>query len=233
MSAVVEDTLFSVSATHPGHHRARNEDALLAMDHAGLWAVADGMGGHACGDEASEAVVEALYQRSEESRGLDLLDAIPRSLQQVNSQLCARGAARGDGEPIGTTVVALALEGADYHCFWAGDSRLYLLRDGRLTALTRDHSEPGDSAGRCALTRAVGAEPALAVDYTRGELYEDDLFLLCSDGLTGVVPDVAIAHTLQHAPASTACAHLVQQALAAGGPDNITCVAVFVCGGSG
>lgn len=233
MTAEVEECLFSVAATHRGYRRDGNEDAVLARDRYGLWAVADGMGGHQRGDEASRAVVDSLDEMIAAQRGVPVETAIVPTLEDVNAQLHGRGAALGQGDVMGSTAVALVLEGADYHCFWVGDSRAYLFRDGCLEQMTSDHSECPDDASSATLTRAIGAEASVVVDRVTGELYEDDVFLLCSDGLTSTVDEVTIATTLaQTDPAEVADA-LIAEALAAGGPDNISVVAVFVRGGSG
>ncbi len=233
MNATVDSCLFSVSATHSGYSRSRNEDALIANDRYGLWAVADGMGGHERGDDASEAVIKALETVAGTKRpGTPDTVVIP-ALQQANAEVNALARAQTEGGIIGSTAVALALEGADFHCFWVGDSRAYVMRDGQLQRLTHDHSESPDGVSPGALTRAIGVEPQVDVDWLSGELYEDDVFLLCSDGLTGVVDETTIANTLSQTDPANVGQSLVDEALARGGPDNITVVAVFVRGGNG
>ena len=232
MNTPVDESLFSVAVTHTGYRRSRNEDAVLARDHYGLWAVADGMGGHSRGDEASQAVIAGLDDLAATCRGRGLAALLAPTLKQVNAQLHARATALGDDATMGSTAVVLALEGDGFHCCWAGDSRAYLLRAGRLEPLTRDHRQTADGAASTMLTRAVGAQDTLEVDAVQGELYEDDVFLLCSDGLTAVVDEATIAGVLAHGEPATVGEQLVESALAAGGPDNISCVAVFVRGGS-
>jgi serine/threonine protein phosphatase PrpC len=222
--------LLSDSGSHTGYVRRHNEDAVLDLPEAGLWAVADGMGGHDRGDVASRAVVEALYALGSAVAGARLVAGVPAILQQVNADLVEQAHALGEEHIIGSTVVALVLEEDNYHCFWAGDSRIYLWRNGGLMRLTRDHAEPDDrlsggvQAG--ALTRAVGAEERLELEYVRGSVYEDDLFLLCSDGLTKMVADEAIADVLAEQPPRDACEVLIDAALQAGGRDNVSCVIV-------
>lgn len=124
------------------------------------------------------------------------------------------------------------LEADNYHCLWAGDSRVYLLRNGALARLTRDHTAwPSDAqigglAANPPLTRAVGASPEFELESVHGHLYEGDTFLLCSDGLSGVVSEDSMARLLRRPPVAGACERLVDAALAAGGPDNISCVTV-------
>jgi len=215
--------LVSRGVSDRGYVRRRNEDAVLDMPEAGLWAVADGMGGHADGDLASQAVVRALAGLGASCAGRVLVERIPAALQQVNAELVWHGA----GKVVGSTVAVLVLEGENYHCFWAGDSRVYLWRDGGLRQLTRDHAVAGGHA-RGALTRAVGAEQTLELDYLTDYLYEGDLFLLCSDGLTTVVDDETIADALHRCAPEQVSQRLLEAALRAGAPDNVSCVSVFV-----
>ena len=222
--------LLSRSESHTGYVRRRNEDAVLDLPDAGLWAVADGMGGHDRGDIASQAVVKALYALGAAGAGAALVARLPATLQRVNAELLAQARMLGDGHIIGSTLAALVLEEDNYHCFWAGDSRIYLWRDGGLRRLTRDHAEPsggaGGETGGGALTRAVGADELLELDYAHGYVYEEDLFLLCSDGLTKMLNDGAIADLLAEESCEDACRALIEAALQAGGRDNVSCVVV-------
>lgn len=214
--------LITRALSHVGYVRLDNEDAVLDMPEAGLWAVADGMGGHRDGAFASASVIEALRTLGHRASGRRLVEQVGGVLQSVNDALIARGG----GEIIGSTVVALVLEEEHFHFFWCGDSRLYLFRDGQLRRLTRDHSDPATGSG--ALTHAVGAEATLGMEYSCGVIYENDLFLLCSDGLTKVVTDAAIAGHLSEEPAERACEVLIKAALDKGGPDNVSCVTVYL-----
>jgi len=234
----------SAARSDVGPVRSRNEDACLAQPQRGLWAVADGMGGHAFGDLASGAVVTALERlalSADPSAGLlaDLPDAISAardSLAAVNVAL--RAEARARGVPvIGSTVALLIARGADAACLWAGDSRIYLLRGGRLQQLTRDHSQREDLKARGAdpagasantITRAVGAADALVLDALPLRLRDGDLFLLCSDGLSTPVAEQDIAAALAAADCAQAAERLVELALAGGGRDNVTVVVARV-----
>src|SRR5690625_3766007 len=164
--------LITRALSHVGYVRLDNEDAVLDMPEAGLWAVADGMGGHRDGAFASANVIEALRALGSSVTGKRLVEGVGSALQGVNDELIARGG----GEIIGSTVVVLVLEEEHFHYYWCGDSRLYLLRDGQLHRLTRDHSDY--VSGSDALTRAVGAVAELGLEYSRGVLYENDLLLL-------------------------------------------------------
>ena len=126
--------------TDIGLVRSRNEDAYLALPERGLWAVADGMGGHAFGDLASRAVVDALAGLAAPASMAGFINAARARLNEVNDAL--RGEARARSVPVmGSTVVVLLACGRETACLWAGDSRIYLVRGGRLQQLTRDHSQ--------------------------------------------------------------------------------------------
>jgi protein phosphatase len=229
----------SAARTDTGRVREINEDACLDQPRHGRWAVADGMGGHDVGDLASQLVIETLGQLTEQA-GIKhcIADARVR-LQNANRQL-REEAGRRQVQRIGTTVVVLLA--CDRFCgyLWAGDSRIYLLRQGRLRQLTRDHSqveelrqsgyltdeEARNHPAHNIITRAVGATDQLDLDEDAIEVADGDVFLLCSDGLSNEVTDAEIEQTL----ASVDCLHapdeLVDIALARGGRDNITAVVV-------
>lgn len=222
--------------TDVGLVRSRNEDAYLAEPQRGLWAVADGMGGHAFGDLASAAVIDALAALPPCAALSDLVESARASLLQVNERL--RTEARTRQVPvIGSTVAALLACGQEAACLWAGDSRVYLFRGGRLQQLTRDHNQiealrarGADLAAATAspnmITRAVGAADAIDFDVATLTARDGDMFLLCSDGLSTPVEDGVIAALLAPGDCSQAAQALVDQALANGGRDNITVVVV-------
>ncbi|TQK03564.1 PP2C family serine/threonine-protein phosphatase [Herbaspirillum sp. SJZ107] len=226
----------SAARTDVGRVRIRNEDACLDQPARGLWAVADGMGGHAFGDLASGAVVAALDGLPDPAGLPACVEAARARLGAVNGAL--RADARARGVPvIGSTVVALFARGREAACLWAGDSRLYLLRQGRLQQLTRDHSQAeawrdsgGDLAAATAspnmITRAVGAADAIEFDVTTLPVRDGDVFLLCSDGLSTPVDEAAIATALAPGDCERAARDLVALALAHGGRDNVTVVVV-------
>lgn len=229
-----------VARSHVGAVRRLNEDRVLARPEIGLWAVADGMGGHQAGDVASTAVVEALGQMGDADSGWALLTDAERRLQQVNGDLVARAAAFGPRARIGSTVVALLVYDGHYACLWAGDSRAYLLRDGQLRRLSRDHSvvqelvdagvlAPGDAKGHRAanvITRAVGVDADLTLDLQHGEARPGDVFLLCSDGLTGLLDDAEIAARLGVMSLDKAADDLLRLTLDRGAPDNVSLLIV-------
>jgi protein phosphatase len=225
----------SAAQTDVGRVRSRNEDACLAQPQRGLWVVADGMGGHAFGDVASRTVVEALDRLPPPASLARFIDAARAALVQVNGTL--RAEARARHVPVmGSTVVVLLAVGTEAACLWAGDSRIYLYRHGRLQQLTRDHSQAAalqargvDAAASAAvggnmITRAVGASDSLDVEVTTLPVRDGDIFLLCSDGLSNPVPEQDIRDTLAGGDCAQAAQTLVRMALANGGRDNVTVV---------
>jgi serine/threonine protein phosphatase PrpC len=229
-----------VARTHVGCRRKINEDAMLLRP--GLWAVADGMGGHDAGEVASALVVEVLESLPAEAELSGRMATAHAALQKANHQL--QGMAQGIGKrrTIGSTVVAMAAEGAGFACLWAGDSRAYLARDGVLKQLTHDHSlvqqlvDSGDIDPRQAsshpnaniILRAVGAAPDLELDSVEGEVREGDVFLLASDGLTRLVSDSEMLIELCAQDLEAAADRLLQTCLARKAPDNVTFVIVRV-----
>lgn len=194
----------SAGHTETGHVRRRNEDAILVRDDLGLWVVADGLGGHAAGDYASTLIVERLGALSRDGDVYDFVAAIEDSLQQVNTELCAAAVAQ-QVDVIGSTVALVVHAPAFVLCGWVGDSRVYVHEDGALTQLTRDHVHglPVDvthygalsssAAGSGVLTRAVGVEETLFVDWAVAGNRPGMQFLLCSDGINKELSDGELA----------------------------------------
>ena len=229
-----------VSRTHVGLRRKINEDSVLVRTEDGLWAVADGMGGHDAGEVASAMVVDALRQVSAADGVDSTVEAAIAALQGVNGELIALAQAKGSDRSIGTTVVGLAIRDGRFRCFWAGDSRAYWLRDGEIMRVSRDHSLVQDlvDAGMLkpeeaeahesssVITRAVGVAETLNVDAVSGEVGGGDQFLLATDGLTRVVSDDEIAAELGRGAATDAADRLIDLVLARGAPDNVSLVIV-------
>lgn len=228
----------SVSRTHVGLRRKVNEDSLLVRDDCRLWAVADGMGGHEAGDVASGKVAEALRLLPPAADVDSLVDRAIEALKQVNHQLIDLAGGHDGQRSIGTTVVGLAVDDAEFRCFWAGDSRAYRVRDGQLLQLTRDHSmvqdlvdagmlrpdEAVDHPNSNIITRAVGVAPDLRVDTVSGDVKPGDQFLLASDGLTRMVDDNELAAQLTSASPAEAAERLIDTVLSRGAPDNVTLI---------
>jgi serine/threonine-protein phosphatase Stp1 len=225
-------TFRSVSRTHTGLVRSHNEDALIERSDVGLWAVSDGMGGHSAGDVASGLVVGALRQLAKDRVSPD---GIREALEAVNDDLLARSSGSQD-RTMGATVTVLGFNGASFYCLWAGDSRLYRLRDGKLTQLTRDHrfiqdlldsgriteAEARKHPRRNVITRAVGVAKALELDGCDGPIESGDMFLLVTDGVTGTCSDDEILSALSGKPFDAAADEIVRRCLDHGAPDNLT-----------
>jgi serine/threonine-protein phosphatase Stp1 len=227
-----------ISRTDVGLRRKVNEDSMLVRTDRGLWAVADGMGGHEKGDVASAMVTEALL-RLPIVYGLDsLVEAAIAALGQVNRELIALAGSDDASRAIGSTIVGLAIANQQFRCFWAGDSRAYRVRDGQIVQLSRDHSlvqdlvdagmltpqEADSHPNANVITRAVGVAEDLKIETVSGDARLGDLFLLASDGLTRLVNDAELATELTSKSPADAAESLVAAALARGAPDNVTMV---------
>ena len=222
----------SAGGTDVGRARTVNQDSFLERPDVGLWAVADGMGGHSDGEIASRMVCDALADFVPDSSFEEMIEAASERLRQVNGHL-VRAASRPNNAVVsGSTVVALLLRGTRCAVVWAGDSRVYRARRGLLEQLTRDHSLAEESqelaVGKAvnAITRAIGGEPTLTLDVYRDRVRGGDRFLLCSDGLTRTVPEPLILEWLEHDRIDDAVEGLIAATLAAGAPDNVTVVIV-------
>ncbi|HEV2364013.1 MAG TPA: PP2C family serine/threonine-protein phosphatase [Caulobacteraceae bacterium] len=220
-------------ASHAGAVRRVNEDAFLGRPELGLWAVADGMGGHGRGDEASACVVEALAAAAEGDSAVARLRHARAALDDAHVRLLARA---GPTRIIGATVVVLSLFGDAASLIWAGDCRAYRLRERALERLTEDHSlveaygraggAPGEAPPRHIVTRALGAGDAYDPESRTVLWRPGDAFLLCSDGLWSVVEEGVVAHLVNALPPHRAVRQLLAAALARGAPDNVTAVVV-------
>lgn len=214
-----------------GMRRKHNEDALLDRPNVGIWAVADGMGGHQGGEVASQAIVEALSEIPENLPLAQLADRTRNALHQVNARLFGLRL-QHNGEIMGSTVVVLVAKGDRYAFAWAGDSRLYRYRNGALEQLTQDHSldrQPEDDVDGYnklkqsnIITRAVGADAQLCLDEGQGDACDGDIFLLCSDGLDKEVTPKEIADILALRDIEISTRQLVDLALQRGARDNVT-----------
>ena len=233
----------SSSRTDVGMVRQHNEDACLDRPDAGLWAVADGMGGHSAGDVASAMIVERLATLDDGQPLSHLVDQAEATLEAVNRELRELAATR-EAATIGSTVVALIAHGAHAVCLWAGDSRAYRLRDGVLVQVTQDHALVADLVDRGVLsaeqaanhpqsnlvTRAVGAADSFKLDLEILRLQPGDRFMLCSDGLDKELRDDEIREVLLREDGADAADALVELALSRGSRDNVTVVAVQITG---
>jgi serine/threonine protein phosphatase PrpC len=230
----------SGAVSDQGRVRKVNQDAFLDRPDLGIWAVADGMGGHTDGAIASSALVEGLGSLANPrllGSGARLME---RTLKSVNRQLLDRAQQTAAGDLIGSTIVSLLAVGDHCVLLWVGDSRIYRLRDGRLQQLTTDHSQVQvmvdegllhpDLAENHPLSnvllRAVGSDEPMPIDRRIERLRDGDRYLLCSDGLFRELDSDAIATNLAASPPAEAARALVQQACDHGARDNVTAVAV-------
>jgi serine/threonine protein phosphatase PrpC len=233
--------------TDVGRRRESNEDDFLIEASRGVYAVADGMGGHAAGEIASHMAIETLR----EMLGHDAADVDGRTpdetaewlreaVIEANRRICDSIRLHEERRGMGTTVVALVHAGADAIVGHVGDSRLYLLRGGELLRVTSDHSWVNEQVKlglmnddtaqrhpmRNIVTRALGSRPDVAVDLATVDVQPGDVFLLCSDGLNTMLTDDQIQAVLaeRRENPEAACRALVQEANRHGGEDNVTVV---------
>jgi protein phosphatase len=227
------------AGTHVGKVRQRNEDRYLVRPGAGLWAVADGMGGHEDGEFASQTIVEALSAIEAPSSAAELLTRCEQQIVEANGRLREASRERG-GAVLGATIaVLLAFEGY-YACVWSGDSRIYVVRGGAITQLSRDHTEvqqllaegvitPEEAKtwpNSNVVTRAIGVFDAPELELSSGALEIGDSFVICSDGLTQHIGDEEIRDRVSSGDSQQACDTLIALTLERGAADNVTVVVV-------
>ena len=226
-----------VARTDTGHQRSTNEDSHLAR--APVFVIADGMGGAQAGEVASQLAIAHFAQAlpGEDSDGAE--QRLARAVQEANAEIHARSEADARRAGMGTTLTAAYVGPSEVSFAHVGDSRAYLLRDGELERITGDHSlveellrqgrlteeEAEEHPQRSIITRALGPEPDVEVDTFTRTAADGDVYLICSDGLTSMVPEATVAEILREAPdITTAADRLVAAALDAGGRDNVTVV---------
>lgn len=228
------------TATHTGRVREVNEDGLFAEPDWGVWLVADGMGGHENGRLASATIVEEVSTIGNAVSAPDLLARFRDRIFRANSKLLDTAQHQGDDVIIGSTVAAVLVYGAHYACLWSGDSRIYLRREDHFAQVSRDHTEVQELVDRGSIsasearhwprrnviTRAVGIFEDPDLDLVQGELKAGDVFVLCSDGLTGPVEDDEILRSIDGHEPQAACDALIDMALERGARDNVTVIVV-------
>lgn len=230
----------SQSAIHCGKRRQLNEDALLDRPEKGLWVVADGMGGHQAGDVASQMIVDAIDQEIFPNDDLQYsIEQIKACLNRVNQQLRQLAIERYDNQIVGSTVVALVAGPGSLACIWAGDSRLYRLRDRQLQQITVDHCEDDNEADELlnmtmqgvksnnVITRAIGAFDELELDCLEVDFQTGDKFMLCSDGVDKELSPVEIEHILNEIHHDYADA-IMQSVLDKEARDNVSVIIIDV-----
>jgi protein phosphatase len=242
MSGPSEAPAVEASAlTHPGRKRTTNQDAVgqKLTERGGVFVVADGMGGHRTGELASKLAVKNILEVTEEDAPSPTL--LLEAFEEANDAIYMAGQ-RPESRGMGTTATALALDLPYALIAHVGDSRAYLLLDGVLTQLTQDHSwvaerlrqglltptEARNHRWRNVITNALGSFPEARVDLIGLKVRPGDRFLVCSDGLSGVLEDAVLQEVLESMPPDAATERLVKLANEWGGPDNISVVAVAV-----
>lgn len=235
---MLERSWKSVGKTDIGTVRKVNEDGFLDSSHQGMWCVADGMGGHAKGDVASKMIVDSLQDVANSSRYPLGTQQVMHVLQGVNSRLVLM--ANENQAVIGSTVVVLVFDQQFAHCIWAGDSRIYRVRNNKLTRLTQDHSQVEELVQKGLLTpeeaeshpnanvitRAVGASDELDLDLVSDVRLAGDKYILCSDGLNKVISDAEIEQMLLNTPLDSVASLLINTSLERKARDNVTVVVV-------
>ena len=231
----------SYAITHRGTVRQLNEDSHVEINSHNLWVVADGMGGHEAGDYASQLVVDVIKMSAQNNSINELTSAyIVSAIEEANRQLNEHSRTYLDDKTVGSTVVVLFIKEGVYNIIWVGDSRAYLYRNNTLTQISRDHSQVNEllSAGEITeaevinhplsnvITRAVGVTKDIEVDVIQEVINKDDLFLLCSDGLTGELSDEDISSVLDPKSIIDSGMALMHSSLVRGARDNVTCILV-------
>ncbi|WP_293268908.1 protein phosphatase 2C domain-containing protein [Neptunomonas sp.] len=231
----------SAGLTDTGNIRKVNEDSFLDSPDTGIWVVADGMGGHDSGDVASKSVIDSLDALPSMSEIDMFVEAAQDNLWDVNKELRLIADNRGSQTTIGSTVALLLAINGDCAVLWAGDSRVYRLRNGAIAAVTHDHSQvqemvdkglikAADAESHPAsniITRAIGAYENLVVDVKFDKIHAYDRYVICSDGLYKEVSESEIEQIMQSSNnINFVASRLMELALSRGARDNVTVVAV-------
>jgi serine/threonine-protein phosphatase Stp1 len=226
--------------THVGRVRKINEDAILVLPEQRIFVVSDGMGGHEGGDFASRTVVDAIAILPPDLPATEKFGQLRNVLKGAHDLILSEAQRRG--ATMGATVVTLVLSDGHFGALWAGDSRLYRMRDGQMELLTTDHSlvavfveagqlswdEAGNHPQSNAITRAVGVGEVLELDRIHGEMLGGDRFLLCSDGLNKYASIAELGRMIAGVPIEMVTDQLIQMALDRGGADNVSVIVVDV-----
>ena len=231
--------------TDTGCVRPHNEDAVGSWPHEDglLFAVADGVGGSNAGELASSMALEVLAHEMDRSPGTwPVSKRLRRSIQEANLAIYNKAIAVPELRRMCTTLTATAVVGSALVTAHVGDCRLYLLRDGKLTQLTKDHTWVGEQVEygilspeearthprRNVLSRSVGQNLIVGIDVLQIDIRSGDVLLQCSDGVHALLPEPEINAVLQSHPPDAACQRLVQLACDAGGDDNLSAQVAMV-----
>jgi serine/threonine protein phosphatase PrpC len=227
------------AATHVGRVRKCNEDSIITAPEMGVWAVADGVGGYEAGQIASSMVTSMLESIGPAVSPADQSVRFHARILAANERIHQISSERDNG-PIGSTVAAILIFRRAYSCIWAGDSRVYLIRGPQMTQLSRDHSEVQELLDqgilteeqaasyprRNVITRAIGIFDDPELDTSSGEIEAGDVFIICSDGLTGHLSDDEIRDVVRSKRSQEACDMLIEQTLERGARDNVSIIVV-------
>lgn len=243
------DNLKFAAGTDRGLVRELNEDSYRILPGSSqspcVFIVADGMGGHNCGEVASRMAVEHLSEViTGDGTGIcsseDVGAGLRRFVEDTNRAVYEKSLERPEVNGMGTTLTAAVINENTITAAHVGDSRLYLIRNGKMTQLTEDHSYIGELVkngsltreeaehhpGKNIITRAIGSSPDLEVDILSREIEKNDIFLLCTDGLTNMLEEAEIYDVIARREPETACSELIEAARAKGGEDNITVIVI-------
>lgn len=228
--------------TDIGPERSENQDSFVVLDDIGIWCVADGMGGHKEGGIASHLATQSLEGlQGQRFAGLDELSNVVRqTILEVNQALCSMSESFYQQEVIGTTIVVLVIYGDRAKVLWAGDSRLYRMRDKSFELLTKDHTQfeelndrglidehMSDHPTNHILTRALGGAMDCELEELELDVREQDVFMMCTDGLSNVMGQLDLAKVIYYSEdKGRAVANLINMALAKHSQDNVTAVIV-------
>lgn len=235
-------TWLSFGMTHAGKVRKYNEDSMLNKPEIGLWAVADGMGGHESGGTASQMIVKSLGGINAAITLDKYIDDIEDRLLTINQRLLEKAQKSKEKITIGSTVVGMIAYDRFCTFFWAGDSRLYRLRNRSLRQLSIDHSqveiyikqgmlnrkESIKHPQNNVITRAIGACKNLYVDFDIQEMQRKDRYMLCSDGLTKHIQNIEFEEILGKNSTENTCKQLIALTLERGAGDNVTAIIIDI-----
>jgi len=238
-------TFKSSASTHVGMVRKINEDSFAERTDIGVWAVADGMGGHEAGEVASGTVTDYIKNIPAEESFAGVLAAVQKSIAAANSHLVEQSADNLSKRVPGSTVVVLIINGEQGAVVWVGDSRIYRRRDNIISQLTRDHSHVQDLVEQGliseneaeshpmanVITRAVGIGEPVDIESRLMDVRIGDQFLVCSDGLSRLVTNEEIGSMMAHSDSPEVVKSLLHTALVRGAPDNVTLICVRDCPG--
>lgn len=247
LSNTESSTNFQISGngvTHVGHVRTKNEDSILMLPEENLWIVADGMGGHHAGDFASQTITQNLGLFKQQQSLDDSILLLEENVINSNTIIRRKSESLGRNATIGSTVVCLYIWRNFAFTFWAGDSRLYRYRNNKLERLTEDHSyveelvkmgkiDARDAEAHPAanvVLKAVGIDDLLRMDFDYFELLDEDIFIICSDGLYKDMDERALVNVIQADTDNmgSLTQNLLTASLNAGGTDNTSIIVLKV-----